>query len=210
MRGKGNRKIKKIGIMGGTFDPIHYGHMVTAEAARSHFNLDKVIFVPAGRPPHKQDKQITDPKHRFLMTVLAITTNLYFEVSRFEIEKEGCSYTIDTIKHFREIFGSNVELYFITGADAVLEILTWKNVEELTGLCTFIAATRPGFDLEQIDFTLQKLPQGRKKHFEKFEVPALAISSTDIRNRVKNNKPIKYLVPETVEYYIYKNSLYCD
>ncbi|MCG8402819.1 MAG: nicotinate-nucleotide adenylyltransferase, partial [Firmicutes bacterium] len=138
------------------------------------------------------------------------TTNLYFEVSRFEIEKEGYSYTIATIKQFREIYGPHVKFYFITGADAVLEILTWKNVEELTGLCTFIAATRPGFDLEQIDCTLKKLPVDKQQSFEKFEVPALAISSTDIRRRVQNNKPIKYLVPEAVEYYIYKNSLYCN
>ncbi len=203
------KKIKRLALMGGTFDPIHYGHMVTAEAARSQFNLDKVIFVPTGYPPHKRNKNITNSKHRFLMTVLAVTTNPYFEASRFEVEKSIYSYTIDTVKYFVDLYGSQVKLYFITGADAVMEILTWKSVKELTKHCNFIAATRPGYDLEQLDLTLHKLPKESRNSFEKFEVPALAISSTDIRNRVKNNKPIKYLVPETVEYYIYKNNLYC-
>jgi nicotinate-nucleotide adenylyltransferase len=207
---KKNNKIKRLALMGGTFDPIHYGHMVTAEAARSQFNLDKVIFVPTGYPPHKKNKNISDAKHRFLMTVLAITTNPYFEASRFEVEKSIYSYTIDTVNYFVNLYGSKVKLYFITGADAVMEILTWKSVEELTRLCNFIAATRPGYELEQLDSTLKKLPEESRKSFRKFEVPALAISSTDIRNRVKNNKPIKYLVPETVEYYIYKNNLYCS
>lgn len=204
------KKIRKLGIMGGTFDPIHYGHLVTAEAARSMFALEKVIFIPAGHPPHKQGKKITAPHHRFLMSVLATTTNIYFETSKFEIEKAGLSYTIDTVKHFLRVYGSETEIFFITGADAIYEILTWKNVDELTRLCTFIAATRPGFNLEDTDAVLDNLPQGAKNNFKKLEVPALAISSTDIRERVRAGKPIKYLVPEAVEYYIYKNRLYTN
>ncbi|NLC76619.1 MAG: nicotinate-nucleotide adenylyltransferase [Clostridia bacterium] len=200
---------RKIGIMGGTFDPIHFGHLVTAEAALASFDLEQVIFVPSGKPPHKKDYPVTEAEARYLMTIMAVATNARFRVSRMEIDRPGYSYAIDTVKGFRELFGPQTELYFITGADAILEILTWKNVEKLLGLCHFIAATRPGFDLHALDQVLDKLPalKGRL-HF--LEVPALAISSSDIRKRVAEGRPIKYLLPETVEHYIYKTGLYQD
>ncbi len=198
---------KRIGIMGGTFDPIHFGHLVTAEEARVSYFLDRVIFVPSGMPPHKKDYRVSNVEERYLMTILAVVTNPYFGVSRVEIDRAGYSYTIDTVQHFRQIYDDNTELFFITGADAILEILTWKNVEKLLGLCSFIAATRPGFDLAGLAKILKELPHlNGGLHF--LEVPALAISSTDIRHRVSKGNSIKYLLPETVEYFIVKNGLY--
>lgn len=202
-----NNKLK-LGIMGGTFDPIHFGHLVTAEAVRVEFNLDKVIFVPAGNPPHKVKRAVTDKKHRYLMTILATVTNPYFEVSAIEIDREGYTYTIDTIKEFKRIYGEETELYFITGADAILEIFTWKNADELLKLCNFVAATRPGFEKKLIDEKLEKTKEIYGKEIYRVSVPSLAISSTDIRERVSSRRPIKYLLPESVERYIEKCGLY--
>ena len=193
--------------MGGTFDPIHYGHLVTAEAARNRFDLDLVIFVPSGKPPHKKDYPVTASEHRYLMTVVAVVTNRYFEVSRIEIDREGFSYTIDTIKELRQRF-PETELYFITGADAILEILTWKSVSEILDDCHLIAATRPGYELDGLRNDLKKTVGDSINKIYSIEVPALAISSTSIRKRVAQGQPIKYLLPESVEQYIYKNGLY--
>ncbi|HHU32734.1 MAG: nicotinate-nucleotide adenylyltransferase [Zhaonellaceae bacterium] len=199
---------KRIAIMGGTFDPIHFGHLVAAEAARDIFKLDRVFFVPSGNPPHKKNYPVTDAKHRYLMTNLAVAANPYFEVSSIEIEREGYSYAIDTVTEFYNRYKSQAELFFITGADAILEILTWKNVERLTELCRFIAATRPGTHLDELLKFIKKLPDKIGKKIHIMEVPALAISSTDIRQRVANHRTIKYLLPEAVEQYIVKNGLY--
>lgn len=201
------RDIKRLAIMGGTFDPIHYGHLVAAEGARYEFNLDRVIFVPAARPPHKTDKEMTDPVHRLAMVERAVDSNDRFESSALEIEREGLSYTINTVQTVRKIHPT-ASIYFVTGADAVLEILTWKNVEELLNICKFIAATRPGYDLENLEHTLSSLPREYLNNIYTMEVPALAISSTDIRARVAEGRPIKYLLPELVERYIFDNSLY--
>lgn len=199
---------KAIGIMGGTFDPIHYGHLVTAEAVRSQFQLEKVFFVPSGNPPHKNPDLITDSQHRYLMTFLSITTNKYFETSQIEINRSGKSYAYDTVKLFRKNL-PEYDIYFITGADAIKEILTWHRVEELLDLCYFVAATRPGYDLEDLKKEeLKVLPQEYLERIMIIEVPAMAISSTDIKRRVREGKPIKYLLPEAVEYYIYKKGLY--
>jgi len=199
-----NNRNKALGIMGGTFDPIHYGHLVTAEAARCGFNLDKVIFVPSGRPPHKKEKNITLAEHRYNMTKLAIDTNPFFHISRLELDRPGYSYAIDTVSQFLDQYGQEIELYFITGADAIIEIITWKNVEKLMEHCKFIAATRPGFHLHDVHF----LPEEFMEKIIFMEVPALAISSTDIRRRVADHRPIKYLLPEPVEAYIFNNDLY--
>lgn len=199
---------KPIGIMGGTFDPIHYGHLVTAEAARTEFNLDKVYFVPSGHPPHKNLEQVTKPEHRYLMTVLSICTNPSFEGSRLEIKRPGKSYAYDTVKSFKNAFPQN-ELYFITGADAIKEILTWHRVDEILDMCNFVAATRPGYCLEDLKKEeLKALPLEYLERILTLEVPAMAISSTDIRRRVREDKSIKYLLPEAVEQYIYKYKLY--
>ncbi|AQS59933.1 nicotinate-nucleotide adenylyltransferase [Desulforamulus ferrireducens] len=199
--------MREICLMGGTFDPIHYGHLVVAEEVRQQFSLSKVLFIPAARPPHKTDKIISDPIHRVNMTRLAIASNPYFDVSTLEVERQGLSYTIDTVKEIKKIYGVE-KVYFITGADAVLEILSWKNAEELLSICTFIAATRPGYDLHQLADTLKLLPKEVLKNILPLEVPALSISSSDIRRRVKEGKSIKYLLPEAVEQYIFNTKIY--
>lgn len=198
----------KIGLMGGTFDPIHYGHLVAAEEARINFNLSKVIFIPAGNPPHKKDYKVTDSEHRYIMTALAVNSNPYFEVSRVEVDREGYTYTVDTLKWFREKYDDSVELFFISGADAILDILTWRKVDEVLKYCTFIAATRPGYTSEQLERKVKEVKNLYGKEIFILEVTGMAISSTDIRKKVKNGQSIKYLVPEAVEYYIIKNNLY--
>lgn len=202
-----NKKLLTIGLMGGTFNPIHYGHLVTAEEARFKFGLDRVIFIPSGHPPHKDDQEILDAETRFLMSVIATASNPRFEVSRIEIERAGPSYAIDTVSEIKSIFGVGCKIFFITGADAIYEILTWKDTDKLVQMCSFIAATRPGYCLKR--FKKEEIIKMKPKpdiHF--LEVPALAISSTDIRERVRRGEPINYLVPEGVESYIEKNGYY--
>ena len=203
------QNVSRAGIMGGTFDPIHQGHLVTAEAARSEFKLDKVIFVPSGQPPHKRGLPITQKENRYIMSVLATAANPYFEVSRTEIDRPGESYAYETVRYFKGIMQEQSELFFITGADAIQEILTWKNVGSLLEMCTFIAATRPGYSLHELKEKLISniLPIYAHKIIP-LEVPAMAISSTDIRQRVKMKSTIKYLLPEAVENFIQKNDLY--
>lgn len=200
--------MKKIGLMGGTFDPIHYGHLVLGEQIRTQFNLDMVYFIPAGIPPHKQGKSISSSKHRYFMTLLATITNPYFEVSKIEMEDSSISYTVNTIKKFKDIIDRDAELYFITGADAIYELETWKSVKELLSLCNFIAASRPGIDERKLGEKISELNEKYNGNITITSVPALAISSTDIRERIREGKSIKYIVPESVEYYIYKNGLY--
>ncbi len=197
------RQKQRIGIMGGTFDPIHFGHLVTAEAARHRFSLDRVIFVPSGHPPHKQNRPVTPGSERLMMTLLATVANAHFIVSDWEVGRPQMSYTYDTMQAFHREYGEQAELFFITGADAVLEIMQWRKIDELTDFCSFIAATRPGYRLGDAALSA-KLAE--KVAF--MEVPALAISSSDIRRRVRQGEPIKYLLPETVEMYIYKHGLY--
>jgi nicotinate-nucleotide adenylyltransferase len=194
----------KIGIMGGTFDPIHIGHLVAAEEARAVFRLDKVIFVPNYQPPHKPNVPVTNPEHRYAMVLLSIYTNPYFEVSRIEIERGGPSYAIDTVKEFRKLY-PDAEIYFITGADAIAEILSWKQGREILQLCKFIAVTRPGYDIEKVK---EKLRPVNNNSIEFLKITEINISSTEIRRRVREGKPIKYLVLDTVENYIYKHNLY--
>jgi nicotinate-nucleotide adenylyltransferase len=198
---KNNTKNVRIGIMGGVFDPIHIGHLFTAEEARINYCLDKVIFVPCLNPTHKRNDQVTDVRHRLKMSYLATDSNPYFEVSKIEINRSGPSYTIDTIKEFRRIYGWDAKIFFITGADAFLEIETWYKKEELLTMCQFVAATRPGYDLH-------KLNNNFKEILKIMEIPLLAISSTDIRNRIRNGLSIKYIVLEEVRDYIYRNKLY--
>lgn len=196
------------GLMGGTFDPIHYGHLVTAEEARVEFGLKKVVFIPSGKPPHKEERPITPAQHRYIMTSLAVATNPFFEVSRVEVDRRGYSYTYETVKHFREVFGPEAEIFFITGADALLEILTWRNIDALMSSCQFIGATRPGYGMGDLNGFQARLNPEYRSRIHLLEVPALAISSTDIRQRVKAGRSIKYLLPEAVERYIMNTRLY--
>ena len=191
--------------MGGTFDPIHYGHLVTAEEALVQFNLDRVLFMPTGLPVRKIHREVTSGEHRYLMTVIATASNPDFEVSRLEVDRPGPTYTVDTMLELRDMHGPQAELFFITGADAVWEILTWKDSGRLSDVCTFIAATRPGYDLSKF----AEEDAGRLK-IEFMEVPALAISSTDIRARMSRRRPVRYLLPEAVASYIEKNHLYSE
>lgn len=202
------RKTLRLGVMGGTFDPIHFGHLVTAEEALVQFNLDRVLFMPTGRPVRKTHKHISSTEDRYLMTVLATASNPDFEVSRIEIERPGQTYTVDTMEALRGQYGARADLYFITGADAVREILTWKNAERFAGLCTFIAATRPGYEPDMSAGQPEAGAEGPWPKVEYMEVPALAISSSDIRERVRTRRPVGYLLPESVAAYISKNGLY--
>ncbi len=201
------RKTARIGIMGGTFDPVHYGHLVTAEEALVQFNLDKVVFVPTGRPVRKTHRHLSSAEDRYLMTVIATASNPDFEVSRIEIDRPGATYTVDTMLALRDLYGPRADLFFISGADAVREILTWRDADRFAGLCTFIAATRPGYvaDLGEDEARERSVPLPA---VESMEVPALAISSSDIRARVATQRPIRYLLPEAVAAYIEKNGLY--
>lgn len=200
--------MNRLAIMGGTFDPIHYGHLVAAEAVRVGFDLDKVLFIPTGNPPHKKFKKITDAKHRYEMTVLATKNNPYFEVSRIEIDRVGTTYTVDTILQLKKIYGEDTQLFFITGADALLEIHTWYNFEQLLNMCELVAASRPGFDQSELEQKRQEIQSKYHKNIHVIEIPSLAISSTDIRERVRSNRPIRYLLPEEVQQYITEHSIY--
>ena len=195
----------RLGIMGGTFDPIHYGHLVTAEQARESLDLDAVLFMPAGSPAFKLDKPVTPAEDRYAMTVLATAANPAFLASRFEIDRPGVTYTADTLHALRDFYPSQVKLYFITGADAIIDIVTWHDAERIAELATFIAATRPGFDIDTARARIKEsgLP------FD-IQIPALAISSTNIRKRVARGMSVRYLTSESVLGYIRKRRLYAD
>jgi len=194
---------RRLGVMGGTFDPIHYGHLVTAEEAVVQFALDEVVFVPTGQPWMKEGLDVSPPEDRYLMTVIATASNPRFSVSRIEVEREGPTYTADTLRTLAVEY-ADAELYFVTGADAMLEIFHWKEPEEVLSLAHFIAATRPGYDLAHFEADATS----RHPKVSIMNVPALAISSTDIRDRVRTGRAIRYLVPEGVKSYIEKAGLY--
>jgi nicotinate-nucleotide adenylyltransferase len=195
---------RRLGVMGGTFDPIHHGHLLTAEEAAVQFGLDEVVFVPTGQPWMKQERAVSSSEHRYLMTVIATASNPRFFVSRLEVDREGPTYTVDTLRELKEQQGGTVDLFFVTGADAVLEIFQWKDPDEVLELAHVIAATRPGYDLARFE---AEAPT-RQPNVTVMNIPALAISSTDIRDRVREGRPIRYLVPEGVESYIEKAGLY--
>jgi nicotinate-nucleotide adenylyltransferase len=200
------RDVARLGVMGGTFDPIHQGHLVTAEEARSQFSLDEVVFVPTGQPWMKADREVSPAEDRYLMTVIATSSNPHFWVSRLEIEREGPTYTVETLRALRDEVGPSCELFFVTGADAMLEIFQWKDPEEVLDQAHFIAATRPGYDIARFE---REAPTSHPK-VSVMNIPALAISSSDIRRRVAAGEPIRYLVPEGVQTYIEKARLYRD
>jgi nicotinate-nucleotide adenylyltransferase len=190
---------RRLGVMGGTFDPIHHGHLVAASEVASQFQLDEVVFVPTGQPWQKSHKAVSLAEDRYLMTVIATASNPQFSVSRIEIDRGGPTYTIDTLRDLREL-NPNADLFFITGADALGQILSWRNAEELFSLAHFIGVTRPGHVLSD-----DGLPKGG---VSLVEVPAMAISSTDCRARVAEGEPVWYLVPDGVVRYIDKRQLY--
>ena len=191
---------RRLGVMGGTFDPIHHGHLVAASEVAMFFSLDEVVFVPTGQPWQKDDRKVSPSEDRYLMTVIATASNPRFSVSRIDIDRGGPTYTIDTLRDLRAERGEETSLYFITGADALSRMMSWQDVHELFELAHFVGVTRPGHRLSG-----DGLPDGR---VSLLEVPALAISSTDCRQRVANGLPIWYLVPDGIVQYIAKRRLY--
>ncbi len=187
--------------MGGTFDPIHHGHLVAASEVATRFELDEVMFVPTGEPWQKGEREVSPAEDRYLMTVIATASNPRFSVSRVDVDRPGPTYTVDTLTDVHRAF-PDARLYFITGADALAQILSWRNVEELFRWAHFVGVTRPGYELGD-----DHLPEGV---VTLVEVPAMAISSTDCRSRVRDGRPIWYLVPDGVVQYISKRGLYRD
>jgi len=191
---------RRVGVMGGTFDPIHHGHLVAASEVAALFSLDEVVFVPTGEPWQKGGRAVSPAEDRYLMTVIATASNPRFSVSRLDIDRPGPTYTTDTLRDLQGLYGEATELFFITGADALESILSWHRVEELFELAHFVGVTRPGHSLSD-----PGLPQGR---VSLVEIPAMAISSTDCRERVGRSLPVWYLVPDGVVQYIQKRDLY--
>jgi nicotinate-nucleotide adenylyltransferase len=188
--------------MGGTFDPIHHGHLVAASEVQSWFDLDEVVFVPTGQPWQKEDREVSAAEDRYLMTVIATASNPRFGVSRVDVDRPGPTFTVDTLRDIAAARGPDWDLYFITGADALAKIITWRDADEVFELAHFVGCTRPGHELSSVG-----LPEGR---VTLVEVPALAISSTDCRKRVAAGEPIWYLVPDGVVQYVSKRRLYLD
>lgn len=191
-------RAQRLGVMGGTFDPIHHGHLVAASEVADRYQLDEVVFVPTGRPQHKH-ADLSSAEHRYLMCVIATASNPRFTVSRVDIDRPGPTYTVDTLRDL-SAERPGAELFFITGADALAEILTWKDSKELWDGAHFVGVTRPGHEL-----SLEGLPAERTSLVE---IPAMAISSTDCRARVKAGRPVWYLVPDGIVQHIVKHNLY--
>jgi nicotinate-nucleotide adenylyltransferase len=206
--------MKSVALFGGSFNPIHFGHLAIAEEVRNKHNIDKVIFVPTNLPPHKDPSDLADAKKRLIMTHLAIVSNPCFEASSFEIDRGGKSFSVDTVKYFYQLFKGQVQLYFIIGADMLTEISAWKSIEELLKMCRFIAVSRPGYDVQKIfnrHFLASENYAAASELLENIiieDTPMLDISATVIRRRVAEWKSIKYLVPESVEQFIHNNQLY--
>ena len=198
----GDEPHPRIGVMGGTFDPIHHGHLVAASEAAHVFALDEVIFVPTGMPYQKVGRNVSPGEDRYLMTVIATASNPRFSVSRVDIDRPGETYTIDTLRDLRAERGPDAEFFFITGADALTKMISWRDADELFKLAHFVGCTRPGHQL-----SLSGLPE---ENVSLIEIPALAISSTECRARVRSGDPIWYLVPEGIVQYISKRKLYRD
>jgi len=191
---------KRLGVMGGTFDPIHHGHLVAASEVQFWFHLDEVVFVPTGQPWQKSDQKVSPAEDRYLMTVIATASNPHFSVSRVDIDRPGPTYTVDTLRDLRSLRGPGWDMYFITGADALEQILSWRDLDELFELAHFVGCNRPGHTLSDAG-----LPEGK---VTLVEVPALTISSTECRQRVRDGEPIWYLVPDGIVQYITKRQLY--
>ena len=206
--------MKSVALFGGAFNPIHFGHLAIAEEVRSKHNIDKIIFVPTNLPSHKDPSDLADARQRLIMTHLATVSNPCFETSSFEIDKGGKSYSIDTVRHFQQLFKGKVELFFIIGADMLVEITAWKNIEELLKVCRFIAVSRPGYDVQKIfnrHFLASENYAMASELLENIlieDITMLDISATNIRRRVREWKSIKYLVPEPVEQFIHNQQLY--
>jgi nicotinate-nucleotide adenylyltransferase len=200
----------RIGVSGGTFDPIHFGHLIAAEHIRDSFKLDKLLFIPSGVPPHKNNAMIASAEDRFNMVAMAVKSNPYFEASSLEISRQGYTYSVDTLLQLREKYGSNVQIYFIIGADVVLDLLTWRDIEKVFGLCEFIATLRPGYKNDQLLKRIEFLKLNYMAKIHTADIPLIEISSTKVRKSIEKGKSIKYLVPDDVENYISNKGLYLE
>lgn len=203
-----SKEYNKICIFGGTFNPIHFGHLIVAETVRESFKLDRMLFVPSGIPPHKSQNEVTGAEHRYAMLECAVRSNPYFEASRVEIDREGYTYTVDTLNSLSSLYGDAAELYFMIGADVICELTTWKNFREIFKKCRFIAVKRPGCDIGSAESGIEQLKEQYGALISIVDAPLVDISSTTIRERLKAGNSIKYLVPQCVEEYINKNGLY--
>lgn len=197
----------KIGILGGTFDPIHNGHLIIAEYARTQLKLDQIIFIPSGKHPFKDNNEVTDSKKRMDMINLAIDSNEYFKMSDIEVYREGITYTIDTIMSLKEKYKDD-DIYFIIGSDIIFEIEKWKDFNKLILNCKFTLLNRPLDKNKESEKKLKELIEKYPIQIEKVKAPFIEISSTEIRNRVMEKLSIKYLVPELVNNYIIEHNLY--
>ena len=199
----------RVGILGGTFDPIHYGHLVAGEEARCALGLERVFFVPAARPPHKLEYPVSPPEMRVEMLQLAIADNPYFELSRVDVDRPGFSYTVDTIEVLQDRLGATAELFFILGEDALADLPTWHQPERLLELCQLIAVNRPGYHSFSLRLLERQLP-GVEHRVHQVRIPELAIWSTELRARMASGLPIRYLVPNSVHDYISAHGLYLN
>lgn len=198
---------KRLAVMGGTFDPIHYAHLLIAEDIRRRFRLPQILFMPSGSPPHKKDYEVTSAEDRYIMTVLATSDNPAFAVSRLELERPGPSYTIETIRQLKAKIGPDAQISWVTGSDAVLEILTWHQPDAILDEAEILAVPRPGFDLSRLDETLGA---ERASKIKIIAAPLAEISSTMIRERIRAGESIRYLTPSPVIAFIEKRGLYVD
>ena len=189
----------RLGVMGGTFDPIHNGHLVAASEVAAEYDLDEVVFVPTGHPWQKADRHVTDAEHRYLMTVIATASNPRFTVSRVDIDRQGATYTKDTLLDL-QAQRPDAELFLITGADAMSQIMSWRDIDQVWDLANFVGVSRPGYVIADLG----------RENVSQLEIPALSISSTDCRERVAEGKPVWYLVPDGVVQYIAKYGLYTE
>ena len=192
----------RIAVMGGTFNPIHYAHLISAEQVRTGLGYDKILFIPSARPPHKvADVDIIEPEHRYQMVLSAIAENPHFEVSRIELERAGPSYTIETLKALKKRYGETTELAWIIGADSLIEYKVWRDFDEVLAQCVMIATTRPSYDLNRVPLEI-------RKKVTTFPITGVDISATVIRERIRKGLSIRYLVPEDVQAYIHRYQLY--
>ena len=196
----------RIGVLGGTFDPIHYGHLAAAEEARVKLNLGKVLFAVAGLPPHKLDEEVTPVEHRVAMVRLGIASNPHFEISLVDVDRPGPSYTVDTISILQELWGQSAEFFFVMGLDSLVEVPTWHQPQRLIQLCHLVAVARPGFEVDMSQ--LEDAVPGISSRMKIISMPEVDISSSDLQLRVKEGLPIRYQVPEEVERYIREHELY--
>lgn len=198
---------RKVGILGGTFDPVHYGHLVIAEDCRVQLGLDEVLFVPAGQPPHKRDSVISPATDRVAMVRLAIADNPYFRLSRVEVDRPGTSYSVDTVSLLRAEMGPESRLFFIVGRDLLADLPSWREPDRLASLCQIVAVNRPGYPPLDLAYLEPAIP-GASEKITQLEVPDLNLAASELRRRVKEGRPIRYMTPDAVIGYIQRHGLY--